>query len=99
MTPTEQPASTRSENMSEEVQGNLSHRPAETENPNINETANYHRETRCLNCQNSDKNSHVTTSEERGTENYSIKTFFLNDQNCEMQEGQNYLDSVQETHR
>ena len=37
VTPTEHPASTRSENMSEEVQGNLSHGPAETENPNKND--------------------------------------------------------------
>ena len=35
--PTEHPASTRSENMSEEVQENLSHGPAETENPKKNE--------------------------------------------------------------
>ena len=37
VTPTEHPASTRSESMSDEVQGNLSHGPAETENPNKNE--------------------------------------------------------------
>ena len=37
MTPTEHPALTRSESMSEEVQGNLSHGPAETENPNEND--------------------------------------------------------------
>ena len=36
MTLTKHPASTRSKNMSEEVQGNLSHGPAETENPNKN---------------------------------------------------------------
>ena len=34
VTPTEHPASTRSENMSEEVRGNSSHGPAETENSN-----------------------------------------------------------------
>ena len=28
-----------------------------------------------------------------------IHTHFLKDRNCEMQEGQNYLDSMQETHR
>ena len=28
-----------------------------------------------------------------------IHTHFLRDRNCEMQEGQNYLDSMQETHR
>ena len=28
-----------------------------------------------------------------------IHTHFLKDRNCEMQEGQNYLDSTQETHR
>ena len=33
VTPTEHPASTRSESMSEDVQGNLSHGPPETENP------------------------------------------------------------------
>ena len=33
----EHPASTRSESMSEEVQGNLSHGTAETVNPNIND--------------------------------------------------------------
>ena len=27
-----------------------------------------------------------------------IHTHFLKDRNCEMQEGQNYLDSMQETH-
>ena len=37
VTRTEHPASTRSENMSEEVQGNLSHGPAETENPHKND--------------------------------------------------------------
>ena len=37
MTPTEHPASTRSENMSEEVQGNSSHGPAETENTDKND--------------------------------------------------------------
>ena len=37
VTPTEHPALTRSESMSEEVQGNLSHGPAETENPNTND--------------------------------------------------------------
>ena len=37
VTPTEHPASTRSENMSEEVQGNLSHGPAQRENPNKND--------------------------------------------------------------
>ena len=37
VTPTEHPASTRNENMSEEVQGNLSHGPAETENSNAND--------------------------------------------------------------
>ena len=37
VTTTEHPASTRSENMSDEVQGNLSHGPAETENPNKND--------------------------------------------------------------
>ena len=36
VTPTEHPASTRSESRSEEVRGNSSHRPAETENPNTN---------------------------------------------------------------
>ena len=35
--PTEHQALTRSESMSEEVQGNLSHGPAETENPNKND--------------------------------------------------------------
>ena len=37
VTPTEHPASTRSESMSEEVRGNSSHGPAETENPNKND--------------------------------------------------------------
>ena len=37
VTPTEHPASTRSESMSEDVQGNLPHGPAETENPNKND--------------------------------------------------------------
>ena len=37
VTPTEHPASTRSENMSEDVQGNLSHGPGESENPNKND--------------------------------------------------------------
>ena len=37
MGPTEHPASTRSENTSEEVQGNLSHGPAENDNPNKND--------------------------------------------------------------
>ena len=36
VTPTEYPASTRSESMSEEVRGNSSHGPAETEKPNKN---------------------------------------------------------------
>ena len=35
--PTEYPASTRSESLSEEVRGNSSHGPAETENPNKND--------------------------------------------------------------
>ena len=37
MTPTEHPAATRSESSSEEVQGNLSHGPPETKNPNKND--------------------------------------------------------------
>ena len=37
VTTTEHPATERSESMSEEVQGNLSHVPAETENPNKND--------------------------------------------------------------
>ena len=37
VTTTEHPASTRSESLSEEVQENLSHGPAETENPNKND--------------------------------------------------------------
>ena len=37
MSPTMHPALTRSESMSEEVQGNLSHGAAETENPNKND--------------------------------------------------------------
>ena len=37
MTPTEHPATERSESMSVEVQGNSSHGPAETENPNEND--------------------------------------------------------------
>ena len=36
VTPTEHPALTRSESMIEEVQGNLSHGPSETETPNKN---------------------------------------------------------------
>ena len=36
--------------------------------------------------------------EERGNRK-RIHTDFLKDRNCEMQEGQNYLDSVQEPHR
>ena len=37
VTPTEHPASTRSDSMSLEVRGNSSHGPAETENPNKND--------------------------------------------------------------
>ena len=37
MTPTEHPATVRSESMSVAEQGNLSHGPAETENPNTND--------------------------------------------------------------
>ena len=37
VTPTEHPASARSESMSEEVRGNSSHGPAENENPNKND--------------------------------------------------------------
>ena len=37
MTPTEYPASTRSESTSEEVRGNSSHGQAESENPNKND--------------------------------------------------------------
>ena len=37
MTPTEHPASTRSESMSEDVQGILPHVPVEIENPNKND--------------------------------------------------------------
>ena len=37
MTTTEYSATERSESMSEEVQGDLSHEPAETENPNKND--------------------------------------------------------------
>ena len=51
-------------------------------------TTNKHGETRCgLNCH-----------EERCNRK-RMHTHFLKDQNCEMQKGQNYLDSMQETHR
>ena len=52
LTPTEHPASTRSESMSEEVRGNSSRGPVETENTNKNEDNERVWETRCVICQN-----------------------------------------------
>ena len=57
VTPTEHPASTRSESMSEEVWGNSSHGPAETESPNKNDDNKEVPKTRRVICQNGWKSS------------------------------------------
>ena len=57
VTPTEHPASTRSESMSEEVQGNLSHGAAESENPNINDDDVMYKDTCRMICQNGFRSS------------------------------------------
>ena len=65
--------------------------------------ANKHTET-CYKPSHRTTNKHEYTSyrlnchEERCNRN-RIHTQFLKDRNCEMQEGQNYLDSMQETDR
>ena len=57
VTPTQHPASTRSEGMSEEVRGESSRRPAETENPIKMKTTKEYGATRCVICQNGKKSS------------------------------------------
>ena len=51
------PASTRSEGMSEEVRGDSSHGPAETENPIKMKTTKEYGATRCVICHNGYKSS------------------------------------------
>ena len=75
------PATIRSENMSQQEQGETCYKPS-------HRTTNKHWEIRYrLNCH-----------EERCNRK-RIHTHFLKDRSCEMLEGQNYLDSMQETHR
>ena len=52
VTPTQHPASTRSEGMSEEVRGDSSRGPPETENPKKLKTTKEYGATRCVICQN-----------------------------------------------
>ena len=74
------PATIRSENTSEQAQGDL----LQTQSQDDEQA----RETRyLLNCH-----------DER-CDRKRIHTHFLKDRNCEMQEDQNYLDTMQETHR
>ena len=106
VTSTEHPASTRNESTSEEVQGNLSHGPVATQNSKTNdknenielaqgkplpELPEWWQEfTRDSSCEPVRK------------ETPGMKVFILtvlNDQDCEIQEAQNYLDPVHETHK
>ena len=57
VTPTEYPASTRSENMSEEVQRNSSYGPAKTEKPNKNDDKRKFKETCRKICQHGYRSS------------------------------------------
>ena len=75
VTPTELPASTRSESMSEEVRGNSSHGPAESENTNKNGDGS--------------SSSHELPSESRakvvsGLGNHSVCTHFPKNPNCDI---------------
>ena len=75
------PATIRSENMSQQAQGETCYKPS-------HRTTNKHGEIRYrLNCH-----------EERCNRK-RIHTHFLKDRSCELQEDQNYLDSMQETQR
>ena len=74
------PATIRSDNMSEQAQGDLLQTQSQDDEQRVKPvTAWIAMRKRC--------------------NRKRIHTHFLKDRNCEMQEGQNYLDPVQETHR